>query len=80
MGPFEPTLKFAAVSGIFMIWLKFTKEAFNFSWHIISSSPGEETYKAVTKVQCKECKEFFDEDEDEEFICFTCRGDHSLVD
>ena len=73
---FGPYLKAAAVGGIFTVWVKFTIEAFNFSWHIISSSPEKETYKAVTKVMCKECKKFFDEDN----ICFTCRGDFSMVD
>ena len=73
---FKPYLKAAAVGGMFTVWVKLTIEAFNFSWHILSSSPGKETYKAVTKVRCAECKEFFVEDN----ICFTCRGDFSLVD
>ena len=69
----QASLKAVAVSGIFMIWANFTMEAFKFSWHIISTSP--ETYKAVTKVMCAECKHFFnDEPEDEPFICLSCQG------
>ena len=76
MNPVQASLKAAAVSGIFMIWANFTIEAFKFSWHIISTSPGEDTYKAVSKVSCEECKGFFDgeTDEDGKFICFTCQG------
>ena len=53
-----------------------TQEAFKFAWHIVSTSPGEENLKAVSKVVCEECKEFFidESDEDEKYICFTCRG------
>ena len=72
----QASFKAAAVGGIFSLWVKFTIEAFKFSWHIISTSPEKETYKAVTKVRCEECKEFFDE----ENVCFTCRGDFSMVD
>ena len=66
----QASLKAAAVSVIFMIWASFTIEAF------ISTSP--QTYKAVSKVMCEECKEFFNEDGKN--ICFTCRGDFSIVD
>ena len=55
----QASLKVAAVGGIFMIWTHLTKEAFKFSWHIISTSPEKDTYKAVAKVRCEECKEFF---------------------
>ena len=75
----QASLKAAAVSGIFIIWANFTIEAFKFSCHIISTSPEKETYKAITKVRCEECKEFFIEDEREN-ICFTCRGKFSMVD
>ena len=76
MNMFQASLKAAAVGGIFVIWTNFTIEAFKFSWHIISTSPDEETYKAVSKVSCEECKGFFDgeTDEDGKFICFTCQG------
>ena len=71
----QASLKAAAVSGIFMAWANFTIEAFKFSWHIISTSPEKETYKAVTKVMCTECKHFFnDESEDEPYICLSCQG------
>ena len=76
---FQASFKVAAVSGIFMIWTNFTIETFKFSWHIITTSPEKETYKAVTKVRCEECKEFFIE-EDGKNICFTCRGEFSMVD
>ena len=74
--PFVPFLKAAAVSGIFAIWAKFTLEAFNLSWHIISTSPEQETYKAITMVKCDECGELFND----ERICFSCRGEFSVVD
>ena len=77
--PLEASFKLIAVGGIFMILTKLTKEAFKFSWHIISTSPEKETYKAVSKVRCEECKEFFIE-EDGKNICFTCRGEFSMVD
>ena len=76
MDPFQSALKVAAVSGIFMIWTKFTIEAFKFSWHIITTTPEKETYKSVTSVMCTECKHFFpgDQEKDEPFICFSCQG------
>ena len=71
---FQASLKAAAVCGIFTIWSNFTIKAFNFSWHIISSSPEKDTFKAVKKVMCAECKHFFtDESADEPYICFSCR-------
>ena len=76
MNPFQASLKAAAVSGIFLIWVNFTIEAFKFSWHIISTSPEKETYKAVTMVKCDECGELFND----ENICFPCRGEFSSVD
>ena len=77
MDSFQSTLKVAAVSEIFMMWLKFTKEAFKFSWHIISSSPGEETLKVVTKAVCEKCGNLYDDDDFhviiERCLCFDCR-------
>ena len=32
-------IKTAAVSGIGLVWVNFTKEAFKFAWHIVSTSP-----------------------------------------
>ena len=46
----QASLKAAAVGGIFMMWANSTIEAFKFSWHIISTSPKKDTYKAVSKV------------------------------
>ena len=71
----QASLKAAAVGGIFMLWANFTIEAFKLSWIIISTSPEKETYKAVTKVMCAECKHFFtDESADEPYICLSCLG------
>ena len=56
--PLEATFKLIAVSGIFTIWVNFTIEAFKFSWNIISTSPGEENYKACFKFVCKNCGKF----------------------
>ena len=61
--PLEASLKVAAVSGIFMIWANFTIEAFKFSWHIISTSPEKETYKASFKAVCGHCQDYYDDDE-----------------
>ena len=74
--PFQASIKAASLFGIFMMWSNFTFEVFKFSWHIISTSPGEENYKAVSKVSCEECKGFFNGelDEDGKFICFICQG------
>ena len=66
-------IKTAAVSEIVLVWVNFTVEAFKMAWHIISTSPEKETWKAVSKVMCEECHEFFiDELEDGKYICWTC--------
>ena len=64
----EASFKLIAVSGIFMMWTKFTIEAFNFSWHIISTSPDEETYKPLVKLVCQNCGEIYDDDEERHVI------------
>ena len=66
-------IKTAAISGIGLFWVNFTTEAFKLAWHIVSTSP---ELKAVSKVMCHECKEFFidEPDKDENHVCFTCRG------
>ena len=69
----QVSLKAAAVGGIFMLWANITIEAFKLSWHIISTSPEKETYKAVTKVMCAECKHFFPGDSKDEH-CLSCKG------
>ena len=75
MDPFQTVFKTAAVGGIFMTWFKFTIEAFKFSWHIITTTPEEKTYKPVTSVMCTECRHFFP-GEQEPFICFSCQGNY----
>ena len=69
-------VKTAALSGIGLFWVNFTIEAFKFAWHIISTSPEEKNLKAVSKVMCEDCKDFFidESDEDGKYICFTCQG------
>ena len=74
----QASLKAAAVGGIFMIWTNFTIEAFKFSWHIITTSPGEETHKACFKLVCQNCGEFYEDDEEKHVIdgllfCDFCR-------
>ena len=64
----QSSLKAAAVGGIFMIWVNFTIEAFKFSWHIITTSPEKETYKASYKCLCQNCGEIFDDGEERHVI------------
>ena len=47
------SIKAAAVGGIFFVWANYTIEAFKIAWHIVSNSPEEETWKAVSKVVWK---------------------------
>ena len=68
------SLKAAAIGGILFAWASFTKEALKLSWHIITTSPEKDTYKAVSKVRCQNCKEFFIGDEEDE-ICLSCLGE-----
>ena len=74
--PLEASFKLIAVSGIFMMWTKLTIEAFKFSWHIISTSPGEETLKVVKKAVCENCGNVYDDDDFdviiERCLCFDC--------
>ena len=77
----QASTKTAAISGITFFWANFTIEAFNFAWHIISTSLGEETCKAVSKdifkVVCENCQEPYDDDEIHlirgNYLCETCR-------
>ena len=77
LDPLEASLKAAAVSGIFMLWANLTIKAFNFCWHIVSTSSGEETYKASFKIMCENCRKLYDDDErhviNESFLCEACR-------
>ena len=43
-------IKTAAVSGIGLVWVNFTIEAFKFARHIISTSPEEKTLKSVVEI------------------------------
>ena len=65
-----------------MVWSEFTRQAFNFSWHIITTPTEEVTWESDTKVMCEECKEVFSDDEYDEdelvhgkFLCESCRDD-----
>ena len=49
-------IKTAAVSGIGLVWANFTLKTFKMAWHIISTSPEEETWKAVSRVMCGEMR------------------------
>ena len=75
--PLETFFKAAAFSGIFIAWANFTKEAFKFACHIISSSPREETLKPVRKAVCENCGNVYDDDDfdviTERCLCFDCR-------
>ena len=64
----QASLKAVAVGGIFTMWAKLTIEAFSFSWHIISTSPGEKNYKASFKMVCQNCGEIYDDDEEKHVI------------
>ena len=71
-------IKTAAVSGIGFVWADFTVKAFKMAWHIIFTSPKEETWKAVSKemVMCEEGQEYILDDGDElkheKFLCEIC--------
>ena len=73
----QASFKVAAVGGIFMIWSNFTIEAFKFAWHIISTSPEKETYKASFKAVCENCRKLYDDDEYDlihgTHLCEACR-------
>ena len=73
----EASFKLIAVGAIFTMWVNLSIEAFKFSWHIISTSPGEETLKVVRKAVCENCGNVYDDDEFDVIIgrciCFDCR-------
>ena len=61
-----------------MMWAKLSIEVLEFSWHIISTSPGEETLKVVRKIMCQNYGELYDDDEEKHVIdgllfCDFCR-------
>ena len=67
------SIKAAAVGGIFFIWANYTIEALKIAWHIVSTLPEEETWKAV----CGNCQENYDDDEygliHGTHLCEACR-------
>ena len=77
MDKFQSVLKAAAVGGIFMTWLNFTKEAFKFSWHIITTTPEKETLEVVRKAVCEKRGNVYNDDDFdviiERCLCFECR-------
>ena len=74
-------IKTAAVSGIALVWVNFTLTAFKMTWHIISTSPEDENWEAVSKemVMCEECQGYFFDDGDElkhgKLLCESCSND-----
>ena len=76
--PLKASFKLIAVGAIFTTRAKLSIEAFNFAWHIASTSPGEETYKPCVKLVCQSCGEFYHDDEegyviDGVLLCQFCR-------
>ena len=75
--PVQSALKAAAVGGIFMIWYNSTIEAFNFPWHVISTSPKIDTYEPVFKAVCQNCQKLNDDDDYHlihgTHLCEACR-------
>ena len=45
----QASIKAAAISGIALVWVNFTIEAFKFAWHIVSTSPEKETWKELPR-------------------------------
>ena len=62
-----------------MVWVNFTLKAFKMAWHIISTSPEEETCEAFPKiavgVQCQ--GDFIDYGEELKYRRFLC---HAFLD
>ena len=74
-------IKTAAVSGIAFFWVNFTVKAFKFAWHIVSTSPKDETWEPIVKqrVMCKSCHGYFLDDGGElihgKLLCESCSDD-----
>ena len=68
-------IKTAAVGGIAFLWVNFTVEAFKIAWHIISTSPEDETWEPIVKqrVMCESCHGNFLDDGGE--LCESCSDD-----
>ena len=60
----QASAKTAAVAGIAFFWVNFTATSLKMGWHIISTSPEDETLKLVVKqrVMCEECHGYFLDD------------------
>ena len=75
----EVFFKGVAITGIYIIWRKFTSKAYEKVHQILFTSSEEVTWESDTKVMCEECKEYFSDDEDElvhgKFLCEPCRDD-----
>ena len=70
-------IKTAAVTGIVFVWANFTVNAFQMSWHIISTSPEKEEICSMKKmVVCEQCQKHFLDDgnelEQNKFLCESC--------
>ena len=59
----QASFKAFAVGAILIVWAEYTKDTFKFAWHIISTSPEEETWKAITKAVCGNWRKLYDSDE-----------------
>ena len=70
--------KTAAVAGIAFFWGNFTVMSLKMAWHIISTSPEDETWKLDVKerVMYEECQGYFLDDGGElingKFLCEYC--------
>ena len=73
----QASFKAVAVGAILFVWVEYTKEAFKFAWHIVSTSPEQETWKAIAKVSCDNCRKLYDDDEygliHGAHLCENCR-------
>ena len=74
-------IKSVEVSGIALVWVNFTVESFKMAWHIIFTSPEDETWKPVVKqrVMCEGCHGYFLDDGGElmhgKLLCESCSDD-----
>ena len=73
--------KTAAVAEIAFFGVNFTVTSLKMAWHIISTSPEDETLNLVVKqrVMCEECQGYFLDDRGElmdgKFLCEYCSDD-----
>ena len=80
----EVLTKTAAVTGIAFLWVNFTVVSLKMAWHIISTSPGDETWKPIVKqrVMCESCHGYFLDDGGElihgKLLCEYCSDELEL--